>query len=252
MSEAALEPAELITLITALQKLESPGAPAVNIREAVEREVFGRHTDSFNIDKLAWLTAGISSSSYALANMTAAKRCAGSHELLSFAMSEVTLDGLFLEFGVFSGRTISHIARINPHRKIHGFDSFQGLPEAWRHGFPQGAFARRELPHVPDNVELVAGWFDHTLPAFCDSHQGEALAFLHVDCDLYSSTQTIFAQLKSFILPGTIILFDEYFNYPGWEQHEIKAFKEFCESRSIRYRYIGLVPHHQQVAIRII
>jgi hypothetical protein len=40
-------------------------------------------------------------------------------------------------------------------------------------------------------------------------------------------------------VPDTIILFDEYFNYPNWEQHEFKAFQEFVRDRAVSYRYLG-------------
>lgn len=40
-------------------------------------------------------------------------------------------DAIVLEFGVFSGRTLAHIAhKANP-TIVHGFDSFEGLPEKW-------------------------------------------------------------------------------------------------------------------------
>ena len=35
--------------------------------------------------------------------------------------------------------------------------------------------------------------------------------------------------------PGTVILFDEYFNFPNWERHEFKAFQEFVEKYGIKY-----------------
>jgi predicted O-methyltransferase YrrM len=73
-----------------------------------------------------------------------------------------------------------------------------------------------------------------------------------VDCDLYSSTQTVFAHLHPKIAPGTIIVFDEYFNYPTWERHEFRAFQEYVRFRQVRYEYIGLVPSSQQVAVRIL
>jgi len=41
------------------------------------------------------------------------------------------------------------------------------------------------------------------------------------------------------IVPGTIILFDEYFNYPNWERHEFKAFQEFVTDRAASYPYLG-------------
>jgi predicted O-methyltransferase YrrM len=107
------------------------------------------------------------------------------------------------------------------------------------------------LPAVVENVELVVGWFDDTLPGFAAAHADEALALLHVDCDLYSSTKTIFAALARHIVPGTVIIFDEYFNYPEWRLHEYKAFAELTRERGIDYEYIGLVPSHQQVAVRV-
>jgi predicted O-methyltransferase YrrM len=164
----------------------------------------------------------------------------------------IGIDGLILEFGVFAGRTINHIAGLLPGKKVYGFDSFQGLPETWRPGFAKGAFARSELPSVRENVELVVGWFDRTLPTFCDLHPNQKAALLHVDCDLYSSAQTILHNMVSYIAPGTIIVFDEYFNYPGWSDHEYRAFKEFVRANRMQYKYIGLVPHWQQVAVRIL
>lgn len=221
------------------------------VGETVERDLFGRRIDSFDIDKIAWLTAAISSSSYALERMRDAKRLPNNLELLSFALSEVSVPGLTLEFGVCSGLTINHIAQQCPQSTIYGFDSFEGLPETWRPGYPKGAFAVPNAPETRENVELVPGWFDRTLPLFCQEQRDVKAAFIHVDCDIYSSTQTILAQMKDHIVPGTIIVFDEYFNYPGWERHEARAFAEFCQSAGRSYRYIGLVPNHQQVAVRI-
>jgi hypothetical protein len=48
---------------------------------------------------------------------------------------------------------------------------------------------------------------------------------------------------------GTVILFDEYFNYPNWEQHEFKAFQEFVSARHVKYTYLAFA--RQQVAVRI-
>jgi hypothetical protein len=48
---------------------------------------------------------------------------------------------------------------------------------------------------------------------------------------------------------GTVILFDEYFNYPGWERHEFKAWQEFVEEKSVEYEYLGYA--RQQVLVRV-
>ena len=216
------------------------------------QDMFSKRLDSLDIDKLSWLSAGVASSDYALRNMQAARRFADASALLRFALSQAPADGLRLEFGVYSGKTIKEIAFFAPGSPVHGFDSFEGLPEAWRPGFPKGMFATGELPDVPKNVTLVKGLFDRTLPPFCDRHRGAKAAFIHVDCDLHSSTQTVLSQLRDFIVPGTVIVFDEYFNYPGWQDHEARALREFCEANRVAYSYIGLVPQHQQVAIRIL
>ena len=57
---------------------------------------------------------------------------------------------------------------------------------------------------VRSNVRLYRGWFEDTLPAFCEQHPGP-IAFLHLDADLYSSTRTVFDLLGDGIVPGTVI-----------------------------------------------
>lgn len=52
----------------------------------------------------------------------------------------------------------------------------------------------------------MKGWFDETLPKFAAEVEGPA-AFLHVDCDLYSSTRTVFEALGDRVVPGTVIVF---------------------------------------------
>lgn len=161
-------------------------------------------------------------------------------ELMLHAISHTTVEGLWAEFGVNEGGTISCIARQRPRETIHGFDSFEGLPEDWSGNAMAAGFFNRKgrLPKVPSNVVLHPGWFDRTAPRFAAAHTGP-LAFLHVDCDLYSSTATIFSALGERIVPGTVIVFDEYFNYPNWQAHEHKAFTEFRAGSAKPFRYIG-------------
>jgi hypothetical protein len=148
-------------------------------------------------------------------------------ELLDRSLAEVKIPGLYCEFGVFEGVTINHIARRSG-ATVYGFDSFEGLPEDWRAGFETSTFKVSRLPKVASNVTLCKGWFNESLPGFLKSHP-EQIAFLHIDCDLYSSTKTIFELLALRIRPGTVIQFDEFFNYPGWVGGEHRAFTEFCQ-----------------------
>jgi predicted O-methyltransferase YrrM len=133
--------------------------------------------------------------------------------------------GVALEFGVLNGYTVSVMAEADPTRKFIGFDSFNGLPDEWS-GYLKFDFDRNGVPpEVPENVELVVGTFDETLPKF--SERNLQIAFIHVDCDIYASTKSIFDNIGKRIKPGCVLVFDEYFNYPGFEMHERKAFGEF-------------------------
>ncbi len=220
------------------------------VRTSVEHQLLGRRLDSYDIDRVGFLAAAVTSAAYAQRHMRTVPRHADDLALLRAALAMRGVPGLVMEFGVASARTTNFIAD-QVDAPVYGFDGFAGLPEDWRPGFPRGAFAKTVLPEVRANVELVVGWFDRTLLGFLDGHPGPA-SFVHVDCDLYSSTQTILAQLRDRIVPGTILVFDEYFNYPGWEVHEHRAFAEFIQATGRRYEYVGLVPSHQQVAVRIV
>lgn len=158
-------------------------------------------------------------------------------------------DGLVLEFGVASGKSINFIAEELPDCVVHGFDSFEGLPEAWTSQYQKGHFAQA-LPGVRENVRLHVGWFESSLPKFLKETPGD-ISYLHVDCDLYSSTKVIFDHLGDRIKAGTVIVFDEYFNYPTWRSHEHKAFMEFVHARDLQFKYIGAVRSNKQVAVLI-
>lgn len=157
--------------------------------------------------------------------------------------------GIYCEFGVYRGATINFIAS-NMASPVHGFDSFEGLPDDWRAGFRQGVFKLQSPPRVNSNVILHKGWFKDTIPVWLAKTAGP-LAFLHIDCDLYSSTKTILDEVADRIVPGTVIQFDEYFNYPGWRGGEHKAFTEFCLAHKVSVEYLGYVGNDEQLAVRI-
>ena len=187
---------------------------------------------------------------YIKSNMTEALIRKDAFDVLSYASKHALLDGLYLEFGVRSGGTINHLARRNRRRTIHGFDSFDGLPEPWAgYTMDTGAFSGEGIPDVADNVELHVGWFDATLPGFLESHAGD-VALVHIDSDIYSSAKTVLDHLAPRIRPGSVIVFNEYFNYPNWKQHEFKAFREFCATHSVEYRYLCWALY--EVAVEIV
>ena len=173
-------------------------------------------------------------------------------ELLKYAISKVNPNlSLFLEFGVYKGESINYVANLISPNKIFGFDSFEGLPEKWRAGFDKGTFKLDDLPIVLSNVKLIKGLFSDSLPIFLEKNTDKC-AFIHIDCDLYSSTVEIFDLLFKRITKGTVIVFDEYFNFPNWEAGEHKAFMEFVNKHHSNYEFIGYNRFGSQIAVRII
>jgi Macrocin-O-methyltransferase (TylF) len=148
-------------------------------------------------------------------------------------------DGLLLEFGVASGGSITQLAKLFAPRPIYGFDSFVGLPEPWC-GLPVGTFAGEPL-WVPANVRLVRGLFADTLDEFLELLP-DPVAFLHIDCDLYSSTKCVLDKLERRLVPGSVIVFDEFHGYPDWRNHEFRAFAEFRARTRTKFRYLARGP----------
>lgn len=157
------------------------------------------------------------------------------------------LSGWAVEFGVYSGYSLGLIAE---HMPVIGFDSFEGLPEDWREGFPKGAFTpdpweKAAGPPYQPNAMLVPGWFSDTVPTF----RFPQLGLVHIDCDLYSSTVTALEGVVRHIAPGTFIVFDEFHGYDGWEMHEAKAWGEFVEKYKIDCEVVA--SGEQEMAFRI-
>ena len=205
---------------------------------------------NINIERQMWEIAATTSAEYVLDKMYKTPSFLTKEDMLIHFAKEASSNGLFLEFGVFKGITINIIANCRPDVLVYGFDSFEGLPEDWRTGFTKNKFAANEPDNLKENIVLVNGWFDEVLPSFLNEHPGNC-SFLHVDCDLYSSTRTAFENLCDRITPGTIIIFDEYYNYPSWERHEFKAFQEFVQLYNVEYEYVGYVPSYEQVAVKV-
>jgi predicted O-methyltransferase YrrM len=224
------------------------------IREGLFARAYRKFLHVFYVNDL-WLDLRLHAKreavDYIIANMPEAMVLPDRFALLRFALSRAPAEGLVLEFGVEKGASLRHLAALTP-RTVHGFDSFEGLPGDWT-GTKEAKSAfslKGRLPKVPENAKLHIGWFDATLPAFLKANPGPC-ALLHVDCDIYTSTVTIFTQLRDRIAPGTVIVFDEYFNYPNWRQHEYKAFQEFITKTGLKYTYLAFSAEKGHVAVVI-
>ncbi len=185
-------------------------------------------------------------------------RLASPYLIRDWTVGQAAPSGLYLEFGVAGGLSTNQIARSLrrriPEARLYGFDTFEGLPEPWRTGVGAGEYAQSELPRVEPNVTLVEGRFEETLVPFLRHHE-RAAAFVHIDCDLYSSTRFVLSTLlkEGRLRGGSILLFDELFNYPGWHQNgEYRALVELFPTKTLRHEFIAVTPFFGRAAVRLV
>jgi predicted O-methyltransferase YrrM len=184
-----------------------------------------------------------------------------SDDLLSSALELAKKSGYWLEFGAGSGSTLTKIADFVKNDKskplVFGFDSFDGLPEDWACGYKKGHWKQNYIPSI-SGAEIVVGYFDKVLPDWIRSQEKLEITFVHIDCDLYSSTKYVLSQIAPYLSSGAIIVFDEIINYPGFERHEFRALYE-CVIEDILFDYeflfrsksIGGKQDNAKLAIRV-
>jgi hypothetical protein len=161
----------------------------------------------------------------------------------------------YLEFGVAEGDSIREWMRLNvePRSRFFGFDTFEGLPEEWRHvggSTPSGTFnAHGEPPDIENEprVRFISGLFQDTLPLFLRGFQPSNELVVHLDADLYSSTVYVLAVLYGILGPGTIVLFDEFNSF----DNEFRALEDFACAFRKSYRVLACGGQcYDQVAIQ--
>lgn len=162
--------------------------------------------------------------------------CLTSDDVLGEAMTKTNQYGFWLEFGVADGgslrRMTDYASKIkhnipseNPQLNIVGFDSFEGLPEDW-FIHKAGHFKMDNIPNVP-GAQIVVGLFDATvMPWIVEQKIKPQITLVHIDCDLYQGAKHALTCVAPFLVPGSIIVFDELINYEGYEDHEWRALYE--------------------------
>jgi hypothetical protein len=144
---------------------------------------------------------------------------------------------LYLEFGVYKGDTLTWWCENlpTPGARFVGFDSFEGLPEDWHQHAKAGMFAVDTIPEPPESrASYVVGWFDDTVPNFELPPHDQLI--VNIDSDLYSSAALVLTAMEPFLVPGTLIYFDEL----GDVNHELRAWREFLERTSLKIEALGM------------
>lgn len=162
----------------------------------------------------------------------------------------------YLEFGVCGGTSLRIWMNLNTHplSRFYGFDSFLGLPEDWQGAFncgsKHGFSLNGKIPQFQDKrVKLIPGYFHQTLRKFFRDYSAQNRLLVHIDCDIYSSTLCVLANLTGHLTPGSILMFDEF----NLVCHEFKAFQEICTAFAINYKILAATDDlYNHVALEII
>jgi hypothetical protein len=170
--------------------------------------------------------------------------------IFALLKSVLHLPGDIAEAGVYQGNSLLSIGlylhqRQLPFKKIvFGCDSFMGFNESVLDeialggdfdgekrvgGFSDTSYealrSKVEKLGLERNVQLVPGYFQQSL-ASLENHR---FCFVHLDCDIYESYQVCLKFFYPRMVPGGVILFDEY-NDPHWPGCN-KAVDEFFRNR---------------------
>ena len=160
----------------------------------------------------------------------------------------------YLEFGVAGGVSMKHWLDINPNpeSRFYGFDSFEGLPEDWTASSPKGSFSQEGI--VPDlqdkRVRFIKGLFQETVEPFLRIFKPRNKLVVHMDADLYSSTLYCLMHLNRHLLPGSIILFDE-FNSRNCSD-ECAALADYCKACHRDFKMLARREDNMKVAVEML
>jgi O-methyltransferase len=158
----------------------------------------------------------------------------------------------YFEFGVAEGESITSWAAINsnPMSRFFGFDSFEGLPEDWTKDSGAGAFSTGgRVPVVHDDrVTFVKGLFQASLRTFLMTFAPINPMIVHVDADLYSSTLFVLATMDELMLPGSAVMFDEFYSL----RNEFDAWCDYARAYYRRAAGLAFTPRHIQVALKLL
>lgn len=169
---------------------------------------------------------------------------------LDFALDQATVPGLVLEFGVRRGTSLNRLAA-RAKQEVHGFDSFEGLPQSWQQA-PAGVLTTgAQLPAVAANARLHPGWFADTLPPFLAAHP-DPVRLVNIDSDIYASAREVLFALAPRLVPGSIVVFDELIGNRTWAEDEFKAFEEFAAAFAATVQVLAVTPFTKQVVMRVL
>jgi O-methyltransferase len=139
--------------------------------------------------------------------------------------------GDIVECGCWRGGMSGAMAVVAPGRQSVLFDSFEGLPDPGDDDGEEAQRWSRDVRHW-DNCtadeaaaheamvragstgnRVIRGWFDDTVPAWAQEQR--SIAVLRLDGDWYDSTMVCLQNLFPLVVPGGVVIIDDYFVWEG-------------------------------------
>ncbi|MDU6483375.1 MAG: TylF/MycF/NovP-related O-methyltransferase [Paeniclostridium sordellii] len=169
----------------------------------------------------------------------------------------VNIPGEVLEFGVYKGASIIRFATYREllentySRKIIGFDIFGEFPktdndddnkfiqrfeEQGGNGISKEALEDFIKHKKINNIELIKGNVFDTLDEFLEKNKQIKISLLHLDLDVYKPTKFILEKLYERMIPGGIIVFDDY----GTVKGATNAIDEFLKEKNKKIEKLSL------------
>ncbi len=169
------------------------------------------------------------------------------------AIKSASIDGDILEFGVLGGKSLNFfVDYCKTHkldRKVIGFDSFEGLGESWTNvdAYDEFNLSGRVPASISVEARLVVGDIQDSLPSFLLTYD-RSIALVHIDTDSYLPAKIILSHLCQRLSPGSLILFDDFHGFPGWQFGERLALQEVLGEAS--YQFLAFGPHQALIQIK--
>ena len=169
----------------------------------------------------------------------------------------VNIPGEVLEFGVYKGASIIRFATYREllentySRKIIGFDIFGEFPktdndddnkfiqrfeEQGGNGISKEVLEDFIKHKNINNIELIKGNIFDTLDEFLEKNKQIKISLLHLDLDVYKPTKFILEKLYERMVPGGIIVFDDY----GTVKGATDAIDEFLKEKNKKIEKLSL------------
>lgn len=141
------------------------------------------------------------------------------------------IKGDIAEVGVYKGGTAKVIARAKGSKKLHLFDTFEGLPKRTKHDSEElytGLF-NVEFEEVKNYLqdEKEVYFYKGLFPKTAKPIEKVIFSFVHLDVDLYESTLDCLKFFYVRMSKGGIIISHDYQNLIGVR----KAFDEFFKNK---------------------